>query len=112
MQPDEVLIAAGLATQDRPKSNMIRTVDGGCAAVKCMDLHLENANPFSPRPARYRISSSIELEYFLPEANMPVRMVGPSQLELSLPPYCGRGSMYIGRAVTATPAEFTVEEEQ
>ena len=44
---------------------------------------------------------------------MPVRMTGPSQLELSLPPYCGRGRMYLGRAVTAeSRAESTIEEER
>jgi hypothetical protein len=111
MPPDEALIAAGLTAQDSPKRSSILRMDGGCAAVKCMDLFLENANPFSPQLSRYRIRGSTELEYFLPENNMPIRMVGSSELELSLPPYCGRARMYIGRAVTANPAEFTVEEQ-
>jgi hypothetical protein len=111
MQPDEVLSAAGFTTQARGKRSSLLVVDGGCAAVKCLDVYLENANPFSPQMVGYRIRSSTGLEYFLPETNMPVRMVGASELELSLPPYCGRGRMYLGRAVTANPAEFTVEEE-
>ena len=111
MQPDEVLIAAGLTTQARRQRSSVLVIDGGCAAVKCMDVYLQATNPFSPQPVRYRIRGSTELEYFLPEENMPVRMVGPSELELSLPPYCGRGLMYLGRAVTANPARFTVEEE-
>jgi hypothetical protein len=110
MQPDEVLMAAGLIAQNRRKSSVLLN-DGGCAAVKCMDLFLETVNPFSPQPIHYRTHSSTELEYFLPETNMPIRMMGPSELELSLPPYCGRGRMYIGRAVTGNSAQFTVEEE-
>ena len=107
MQPDEVLNAAGLTAQPRQKSSGIFVSDGGCAAVKCVDLYLENANPFAPKTVRYRIRGSVELEYFLPDEKVPIRMAGPSELELSLPPYCGRGMMYLGRAVTARPAEFT-----
>ena len=67
---------------------------------------------FSPMPVRYVIRSSTELEYFLPQDNMPVKMSGPSELTLSLPPYCGRARMYLGRAVTAKRAEYTVEDKQ
>jgi hypothetical protein len=112
MPPDEVLAAAGFTTRARRTGSSIFVSDGGCAAVKCVDLYLENANPYSPKLVRYRIHGSTALEYFLPEANMPVRMVGDSDLELSLPPYCGRSLMHIGRAVTAHPAQFTVDEEQ
>jgi hypothetical protein len=110
MQPDEVLIAAGLAGPESKVRNRIRLVDGHCAAVECVDVYLEGADPFSPKPVRYKIRSSIEFEYFLPEKDMPVRMTGPSGLELSLPPYCGRGRLYLGRAVTASHSEFSVEE--
>ena len=112
MRPDEVLAVAGFTTRARPPGSSIFVNDGGCAAVKCVDLYLENASPYSPQLVHYRIHGSTALEYFLPEANMPVRMVGDSDLELSLPPYCGRSVMFIGRAVTAHPAQFTVEEER
>jgi hypothetical protein len=59
---------------------------------------------------QYRIRASGELEYFLPEKKIPVRMTGPSELELSLPPYCGRGHLYLGRAVSAQQVKFSVEE--
>lgn len=111
MQPAEVLIAAGLTNEAGRRPSSILAIDGGCAAVKCVDLYLENANPFSPQLVRYRIRASTELEYFLPEAKMPVRMTAPSELTLSLPPYCGRGRMYVGRAVTANSADYVVEEE-
>jgi hypothetical protein len=112
MQPDEVLIAAGVTAPGSQRHSRVQVVDGRCAAVECVDVYLESADPFSPKPLRYRIRTSTELEYFLPEKNLPVRMTGPSQLELSLPPYCGRGHLYIGRAVTALHADFTIEEEQ
>jgi hypothetical protein len=110
MQPDEVLIAAGITTRTRQMPLGIHLVDGGCVAVKCIDIYLVNANPLLSKPVRYRIRSSQELEYFLPEEKIPVRMVNAAELELALPPYCGRGRMYLGRAVTATRAEFTVSE--
>ena len=110
MQPEEVLLAAGLPAGERRPAR-VDTIDGDCAAVACVDLYLESGEPFSPQAGKYRIDSSADLEYFLPEQNMPIRMSGPSQLELSLPPYCARGRLYLGRAVTATPSRFTVEEQ-
>src|SRR5438045_2806642 len=56
--------------------------------------------------------ASAPLDYFLPERNVPVHLAGASELEISLPPYCSRGRLYIGRAVSLHHAEFTVEEEQ
>jgi hypothetical protein len=76
-----------------------------------VDLYFYSADPFSARPLRYQIGSSTELEYFLPEKNVPVRMAGPSRIELSLPPYSARGRIYLGRAVSAHRAAFTVEEQ-
>ena len=43
---------------------------------------------------------------------MPVKLAGTSNLEVSLPAYCARGRLYVGRAVTLQHAEFTVEEER
>jgi hypothetical protein len=112
MQPAETLAAAGLSTHEPDRPALIHLVDGGCVAVQCMDVYLMNAKPLSAAPVLYRIRSSRELEYFLPEERMPVVMSGPSELTLSLPPYCGRDRMYLGRAVTAAKAEYTVEEER
>jgi hypothetical protein len=111
MKPEEVLAAAGFAPPNRNVKNRVELVDGHCAAVECVDVYLEGAEPFSGKTVRYRIRSSTELEYFLPEKNMPVRMTGSYQLELSLPPFCGRGRLYLGRAVTTTRSRFTVEQE-
>ena len=111
MQPDEVMNAADLIHYDG-KPIAIEAVQEGCVAVNCMDLYLANANPLSPHAARYRIRSSADLEYFLPEEKLPVRMLGPSELELSLPAYSARPRLYLGRAVAATRVGFSVTEEQ
>ena len=110
MLPEEVLAAAEGSPQASARSRL-DLVDGGCAAVNCTDIFLVSANPLRPAPVHYRIHSSTELEYFLPERGTPVRMAGPSDLELSLPPYGGRRRMYLGRAVTSKYTEFTIEEQ-
>lgn len=112
LQPDEVLDAAGFRAADRRVKDRVHVVEGQCAAVRCVDIYLESVGPLSPRPARYRIRASTPLEYFLPEQNVPVRMAGAARLELSLPPYCARGRLYLGRAVSLQPADFQVEEAQ
>jgi len=111
MQPDEVLDAAGVGAAGPNRQDRVHVVAGDCAAVECVDVYLESAGPLSPRVARYRIHASTQLEYFLPEKNVPVRLAGASDMEVSLPPYCGRGRLYIGRAVSLRRAEFTVEVE-
>jgi hypothetical protein len=110
MQPDEVLDAAGVSAAGPGRQNRVHVVAGDCAAVECVDVYLESAGPLSPRVAHYRIHASTELEYFLPEKNVPARLAGASDVEVSLPPYCGRGRLYIGRAVSLQHAEFTVDE--
>jgi len=112
MQPDEVLDAADVHAPGRHKENRVAVMSGDCAAVSCADVYLESAGPLSPQPVRYRIRTSTPLEYFLPEKNVPVHLAGASNLELSIPAYCGRGRLYIGRAVSLQPADFTVEAEQ
>jgi hypothetical protein len=112
MQPDEVLDASSDGAPGRLKRSRIHVVAGDCAAVECVDVYLESAGPLSPQPVRHRIRASTKLEYFLPERNVPVRLADTSELEVSLPPYCGRGRLYIGRAVSLQHAEFTVQEER
>lgn len=112
MRPDEVLAGAGLAPVVPRTPAAIHAFDGSCATVNCADLFLANSNPLSPAPVHYRIHSSAELEYFLPERNLPVRMTGPHELELSLPPWCGRAHMFLGRAVTKAKSEYTVTADR
>jgi len=111
MRPEEALLAAGLRASERPRSATVHTIDGRCAAVACADLYFESAAGASPETLRYVIRGSSALEYFLPEKNVPIRMTGSTQLELTIPPYCGRGRLYLGRAVSSRPSNFTVERQ-
>jgi hypothetical protein len=111
MQPAEVLAAGGLSAATRESPPSVHQIDGACAAVQCADVYLLNAKLFFGSPVRYLIRSSQELEYFLPEKGMPVAMSSPSELTFSLPPYCGRLRIYLGRAVTLAPSQYTVREE-
>ncbi len=106
MNPDDVLLAAGGAVSEGRAKQTVLVNDGGCAAVKCVDLFLDIAHAISPNVVKYRVRSSTPLEYFLPEHNMPVRMVAPADLEVSLPPYTARGRLYLGRAVSAGSGEI------
>ena len=110
LQPDEVMAAAGGGGATKHAAE-IQRIDGMCAAVKCMDLYLVGGAVLSPQPTRYLIHASTDMEYFIPDEKTPARMTGPRELELSLPPYCGRNRMLLGRAVMAREANFTVEEE-
>ncbi len=115
LQPDEVLDTvdelggAGKTPVARPARAHV--VPGGCAVVECVDLYLESPGPLAPRETRYRIHASTPLEYFLPQPNMPARLAGGSEIAVALPPYCGRGRLYLGRAVSAQHAEYSVEVE-
>ncbi|MBI2687567.1 MAG: DUF3142 domain-containing protein [Acidobacteria bacterium] len=109
-RPDEVLAAAGAAKAiDRPVE--IRAIDEHCAAVHCADLYLNGAPALREKAIVYVIEISTALEYFLPEKDMPVKMTGPVSLELTVPPYCGRTQLHIGRAVTAAPALYKLREK-
>ena len=109
MQPDAILAAAGAAPAADPKPR-IATVDGSCAAVHCVDLYLIDPRPASAPARRFRVNSSVDLEYFLPEKKLPLRMTGASRIELSLPPYCGQRRLYLGRAVSTKASNYSVEE--
>jgi hypothetical protein len=111
MPPADIMAAAGLAATPE-NAPAVEQVDGHCAAVSCVDVYLVNASAYSPRTVRYQVESSAELEYFLPTEYLPVRMSGPSAIELPLPPYCGVRRLLLGRAVSAKPVTFRVEAAQ
>jgi hypothetical protein len=110
MAPDDVLAAADPAVRTKP-SVTVQTVRGSCAAVHCMDVYLVNPPVLSPIAHQYTIRSSSPLEYFLPEGKVPVRLREASLLELSLPAFSGRSRMFLGRAVSLMPTEFTIQEQ-
>ena len=106
--PDEVLTAAGAAAIPA-RQPTLKVDDQRCAAVHCATLTIFGLPSLPAKPVRYRITSSADLEYFLPEKPTPVRMVGPRRLELTMPPYSGRMDVPLGRAVAAQTATYTLE---
>jgi hypothetical protein len=111
MRPDEVLDAAAVKPSAAPAVRVAK-IEGGCAVVACADLYLEGTAPFSPKAMEYRVKSTQPFEYFLPSQSVRVRAAGGSELVASLPPFCGRGHMYLGRVVTKDVAEFSVEGQR
>lgn len=111
MAPEEVLAAAGLTKSVPAHPLAVVYIDGGCVSVDCVDLYLADRSPLSPQPVSYTIATSGPLEYFLPNESLPIKMTQAGKLELSLPPYTGRGRMYLGRAVSEHPVEFTVDKQ-
>ena len=109
MDPSDVLAAAGVGSHLEKPQPAIELVTGSCATVTCADLYFLNAPPLNPAAVRYRIHPSANLEYFVPEQHIPARMSGSSDLEFSLPRYGGRRRILLGRAVSKTPVQFTVQ---
>jgi hypothetical protein len=105
MQPAEVLRALnGGTAKDR-----VKAVDGDCAAVHCVDLYLESSEAISPKEIRYAIRASGAMDYFLPVEGLPARLAGANEIAITLPPYCGRGRLLVGRAVSKSRVKYSVE---
>ena len=97
-QPDDILRAAGVAVRGHATTRLLLS-DGACSTVYCVDLFLLNEGTLSPTPTEYTVQSGSDVDYFVPADRMPARMVGPSTINVRLPPYCCRGRMYLGRVV-------------
>ena len=110
MQPDEVLRAAGALPDSSGQATAVVTVPGHCVSVHCYDLYLFMSGTLSSAATEYRIRTSTSLEYIAPAGPVRLRMTGASELRLQLPPYTGRGRLYLGRAVSSEPARFEVEQ--
>jgi hypothetical protein len=110
LQPDQVLRAAGVLPRGDRVDAQVSAYNRECAAVRCTDLYLTLASHLFAEPLRFTIRSSSNLEYFVPAERMPARMSGPAEIEVGFPPYGARPRMYLGRAVTAASAGFTLAE--
>ena len=109
MPPKDVLRAAKREPDPSPPTQL-RVVDGHCAAVSCVDLYLEDLPRLTPGPTPFQIHSTIPIDYFVPSERGPARLVGPTQVGFTLPPFCGRHRLFLGRAVTPQPATFTLRQ--
>ncbi|MBI5634840.1 MAG: DUF3142 domain-containing protein [Nitrospirae bacterium] len=108
LTPDE--IGKIISSEKRIDGPIIESRDGYCALVSCTDLYVRLPERFSEKYVRLRISSSTDLEYFIPAELMKGSQSGIRTIEVKVPPYESSPSIYLGRAVTATPPEFRVEE--
>ncbi|MEQ1947289.1 MAG: DUF3142 domain-containing protein [Bryobacteraceae bacterium] len=111
MSPEEVLAAAE-SNGARPPTPEIRTLNGGCATVVCTDLYLEHAPVAAEHPIRLRMESDSPLTYFISEKPASVSNHDPLVLDMTLPEYLGRSSIYLGRAMTTEKSRFQLREVQ
>ena len=109
MEP-EVVMAVATGKPIPPKVATLRTIDERCALVHCSELYLEATPGLDPKPIRYIIEGSEELEYFIPDEQTPARMAGRGRLEFTLPPFGGRTRIRLGWAVAASPAKYILKE--
>jgi hypothetical protein len=115
MSPDEALESAGAVVAPVGSAPSLETVDGGCAAVACLDVYASRLPRLRPEGTRYRIASTEPLEYFLPAESatrqkVPARMADAMAIELRLPPYACQSRMLLGRAVTRKPTRLSIKE--
>ncbi len=110
MPPKDVLSAAKGEPAPPPPPTQLRVVDGQCAAVSCVDLYLEDMPRLTPRPTSFQVHSTIPIDYFVPSDRGPARLASPTELTFTLPPFCGRHRLFLGRSVTAQPSQFTLRE--
>lgn len=107
-QAQEVLAAVnGVAL---PVSTSLKVRQGNCALTHCVDLFLTATPPLHAQAITYRVQASNALEYFLPNEKLPVKHPSPTLIEFTLPPYAGRGSIHLGRAVAAKKTSYTLEQ--
>ncbi len=92
------------------RTPQLESDDGLCAAVTCTDLYLRLIERFPDHPLTLRIRSSREMEYFLPEPLLKPNPYGEHDIQITIPAYAGVPRIFIGRAITLDPAEFTLEE--
>lgn len=92
-----------------PKTPTVESIDGGCVAVSCVDLTLRHSDRLADGVVRYRVRASAPLEYFLPTKELPVRLSGANEVELTVPPFAGRDRFQLGRAVSTNAVTFEVE---
>jgi hypothetical protein len=107
-QAQEVLAAVnGVAL---PVRTSLKVREGNCALTHCVDLFVTATPPLNAQAITYRVEASNALEYFLPNEALPVKHPSPTSIEFTLPPYGGRGTMHLGRAVAKTKTSYTLEQ--
>lgn len=106
--PDDVFTAAGAGHAAR-QAPRLEVRDERCAAVHCTDLKITHTPAWNEKAVVFVVSVSLDMEYFIPNPGFGARMVSPRRIEITLPPYCGRIHLPLGRAVAAQPVQFRLE---
>lgn len=109
LSPRDALAAAG-ALPPEPSHPVLKTFDAACATVHCLDLYLYTPQSRRSQAIHHVIRASVPLEYLVPAEDIPVRLTKSQTIEITFPPYTGRGRLYLGRVASLQPAQFSVEE--
>ena len=95
-----------------PRQARVEAEDGLCATVHCSDLVLEIGDRFAGRKKDIWIHSSEDLEYFLPEKEIPCEVVAARLLHVIVPAHPAVRRVLLGRAVTLDRATYSAGERQ
>jgi hypothetical protein len=110
MVPSAQEVLAAVNGVALPVSTSLKVRQGNCALTHCVDLFITATPPLNERAIPYRVQASNPLEYFLPNEKLPVKHPSPTQIEFTLPPYGGRGTIHLGRAVAKSKTSYTLEQ--
>lgn len=110
MTPKAQEVLAAVNGVALPVRTSLKVRQGNCALTHCVDLFITATPPLNAQAINYRVQASNALEYFLPNEKLPVKHPSPTMIEFTLPPYAGRGSIHLGRAVAAKKTSYTLEQ--
>jgi hypothetical protein len=106
LKPDEIsAIISGKAPND---GYSLESIDGECALTDCHDLSLMQQNRFPGNIRTIAVKSSVPLEYFLSGKELKSTMINAHEMQFQIPPYNAATKIFLGRAVAAQPAEYTI----
>jgi hypothetical protein len=107
LTPDEITdILAGKAPGT---GYSVESEDAGCASVECSDLSLIQNDRFPSHARVISLTSSTPLEYFLPCGSIKPTVNQSDKLQFRIPAYNAETKIYLGRAVSKKPAQYTVQ---
>jgi hypothetical protein len=106
LRPDEITgILSGKAPDN---SYSLESLDGECASVDCSDISLVQKNRFPSSTRTITVESSAPLEYFLPGRFIRSTIINARTMQFQMPSYNAAAKIYLGRAVSKQPVNFTL----
>jgi hypothetical protein len=110
LTPDEVESALS-GKSPTPVSDTMAIEEGNCVAVSCSDLYFKPGNRFANKPGHFEIHMKENVEYFLSEGSLNVKVSGPRTLEFAIPAYPIIPKIYLGRVVTQNATSFVLRSK-